>query len=477
MSQKIELKRLRRLTWECSATSVVIRQVVSLPGWLKTFGISRTIQVRRIGSWTIYLQGLDTGPGAVQSYLSPGRSALAKGASFTHWGSFLSAWRDSISLASVSSLILAGGLLVAPPAIAAPDAEISDFADVASVANAALVTVGVAESDQIDLLDESSASLWDAEWEDVALDTSSASVAFDDLGLEISLPISLDAVETSASGAVASSEDGSLSVAVVPTEDGSARILAVADEQYSASSLHTYEYGLSLHDGFRLLQLNDGDVVFVTQDSTYEATPEELELGLGTHDVIVGGLAAPWAVDATGSLLPTSFTVDGQTLTQHVDTNGAVFPVVSDPLPLVAIYIAANVALRVGISVAARAFAVVVPRVGLRVTASTGRTTFAQAKALIGNLKPNYDWHHIVVQSQTKFAPTMIHNTKNLIQVPRAIHQKCLTPTQNGTRVGNFLGVNFRAGQGRITDQVRKLTYQQQYDFGVRLLRFCGVIL
>lgn len=38
-----------------------------------------------------------------------------------------------------------------------------------------------------------------------------------------------------------------------------------------------------------------------------------------------------WAVDATGKSLPTSYTVQGSTLTQHVDLAGAVFPVVADP--------------------------------------------------------------------------------------------------------------------------------------------------
>lgn len=39
----------------------------------------------------------------------------------------------------------------------------------------------------------------------------------------------------------------------------------------------------------------------------------------------------PWAVDAKGKQLPTSFTVEGNVLTQHIDTRGATFPVVADP--------------------------------------------------------------------------------------------------------------------------------------------------
>ncbi|MFD7904211.1 hypothetical protein ACFV4G_18425 [Kitasatospora sp. NPDC059747] len=42
-------------------------------------------------------------------------------------------------------------------------------------------------------------------------------------------------------------------------------------------------------------------------------------------------ISAPWAYDANGRALPTSYSVDGGTVTQHVDTRGAAFPVVADP--------------------------------------------------------------------------------------------------------------------------------------------------
>jgi hypothetical protein len=44
-------------------------------------------------------------------------------------------------------------------------------------------------------------------------------------------------------------------------------------------------------------------------------------------------IAAPWAKDATGRSLPTWYVLDssGRFLTQHVDTEGAVFPVAADP--------------------------------------------------------------------------------------------------------------------------------------------------
>lgn len=54
-----------------------------------------------------------------------------------------------------------------------------------------------------------------------------------------------------------------------------------------------------------------------------------LATGPETHGL--GMIGAPWAVDAAGMSLPTSYEVQGSTLIQRVDTAGAIFPVVADP--------------------------------------------------------------------------------------------------------------------------------------------------
>ncbi|WP_031078128.1 hypothetical protein [Streptomyces sp. NRRL WC-3742] len=51
----------------------------------------------------------------------------------------------------------------------------------------------------------------------------------------------------------------------------------------------------------------------------------------GGGTTVMGQVDAPWAKDATGKSLPTRYTLDNDTLTQSVDTDGAVFPVVADP--------------------------------------------------------------------------------------------------------------------------------------------------
>ncbi|MFF2296394.1 hypothetical protein [Arthrobacter sp. NPDC058127] len=55
-------------------------------------------------------------------------------------------------------------------------------------------------------------------------------------------------------------------------------------------------------------------------------------------------ISAPWALDSNGKKLPTSYTVNGSKITQHVNTNGAAYPIVADPsiqwipYPVVAMY-------------------------------------------------------------------------------------------------------------------------------------------
>jgi len=68
----------------------------------------------------------------------------------------------------------------------------------------------------------------------------------------------------------------------------------------------------------------------------------------------IAAIDVPWSVDAAGEHLPTYFTVDGGLITQHVDTNQATFPVVSDPDIWWVIGTAAMCAVEIaGISVAA----------------------------------------------------------------------------------------------------------------------------
>ena len=51
----------------------------------------------------------------------------------------------------------------------------------------------------------------------------------------------------------------------------------------------------------------------------------------GGTKLVLGAIETPWAVDADGTMLPTHYTLNGSQLTQHVQTQGARYPIVADP--------------------------------------------------------------------------------------------------------------------------------------------------
>lgn len=56
-----------------------------------------------------------------------------------------------------------------------------------------------------------------------------------------------------------------------------------------------------------------------------------IQLRSKTSQVIIPFIKAPWALDANGKKLDTSYTLQGSIITQHVNTIGASYPVVADP--------------------------------------------------------------------------------------------------------------------------------------------------
>ncbi|MEV7416658.1 DNRLRE domain-containing protein [Streptomyces sp. NPDC089919] len=100
---------------------------------------------------------------------------------------------------------------------------------------------------------------------------------------------------------------------VQPTLAGGSRTLQVIK---NASAPREYRVPLTLAAGSSLRQQPDGSIVIVSAD------PDEP----------VAAINAPWAKDARGNPVPTSYRLEGQTLVQTVqfDANTA-FPVVADP--------------------------------------------------------------------------------------------------------------------------------------------------
>ncbi|WP_050507609.1 MULTISPECIES: hypothetical protein [Streptomyces] len=101
-------------------------------------------------------------------------------------------------------------------------------------------------------------------------------------------------------------------LAVQPTTDGGIRALAVLKD---ATAPREQRYAIGLPAGARLAKLDNGAVAAIAKNGTF-----------------LGGFATPWAKDANGNPVPTSYRIDGNTLVQSVrTTDSTAFPVVADP--------------------------------------------------------------------------------------------------------------------------------------------------
>jgi len=94
-------------------------------------------------------------------------------------------------------------------------------------------------------------------------------------------------------------------------------------------------------------------------------------------------------------------------------------------------------------------------------------SAFKRAKGAAGKGKA---WHHIVEQggnNVSRFGAEAIHNTKNIIRLPHGsgtIHAK----------VSGFYSSKMPGTNMRVRDYVRKLSYEEQRQFGINVLRKFG---
>ncbi|MBE6483084.1 MAG: DUF2599 domain-containing protein [Actinomyces ruminicola] len=120
------------------------------------------------------------------------------------------------------------------------------------------------------------------------------------------------AAQPSSLGGVTYDTGDDSTTTVLPKNDGSVQIVTVLE---SADAPTDYTYTITGSEGSYLQLQDDGSVALLSTDGDWE-----------------GGIAAPWAKDANGDAVETSYSVDGNTLTQHVSTTADTkFPVVADP--------------------------------------------------------------------------------------------------------------------------------------------------
>ncbi|MDQ0032092.1 hypothetical protein [Arthrobacter bambusae] len=116
--------------------------------------------------------------------------------------------------------------------------------------------------------------------------------------------------------------DDAQNAVVASTNDAQSMIMVLDQGKSSA------DFSMSIPDGYVAELTNDGGVQLRNQSA----------------HIVIPFISAPWALDAIGKKLPTSYVVNGSKITQHVNTDGAHFPIVADPsiqwipYPVVAMY-------------------------------------------------------------------------------------------------------------------------------------------
>ena len=99
-----------------------------------------------------------------------------------------------------------------------------------------------------------------------------------------------------------------------------------------------------------------------------------------------------------------------------------------------------------------------------------GYSSFAAFKKAEGAAGDGMAWHHIVEQNAdniAKFGAEKIHNTKNLIKLPHgkgSIHAK----------VSGYYSSIYQNTGMRVRDYVNTLSYDEQYKFGIEILKRFG---
>lgn len=102
----------------------------------------------------------------------------------------------------------------------------------------------------------------------------------------------------------------SSSIMVRATAGGVQELIAIE----RSDAPNEFAFPLALPTGAVLVAADDGSAAIVDSSG---------------HEV--AAIAAPWAKDAAGRAVPTSYRLDGSTLIQVVEHEGATYPVVADP--------------------------------------------------------------------------------------------------------------------------------------------------
>jgi hypothetical protein len=135
-------------------------------------------------------------------------------------------------------------------------------------------------------------------------------VAANDQSLSVRQPAAVGRAASHPSGLLVSATSQPGTTAAAQAVKGGVQLFTVLDGREAPS---TFRYELTLPDGARLTPTTAGGFRIAIDGIAY------------------GEIAPPWAVDATGRSLPTSYTTTDGVLVQHIDHSEATYPIVADP--------------------------------------------------------------------------------------------------------------------------------------------------
>ncbi|MFS0895001.1 hypothetical protein [Microbacterium sp. 179-I 3D3 NHS] len=245
---------------------------------------------------------------------SPNSHPTARPSTFARYG------RRTVASAAVTAAIIVGSLLAGPSANADESSDgvteqevtaegVADLINAVApttvlaapgdVANGSLNTVAGDTESQIPL-DATEPILVESTPNN---ETLSASIRLPD-----EMPIGAGTVTSDGTVVYPATDGSGDAVAVQNLEDGSTRIQTVIAD---SSSPHEFGYRM---DGYQPFMSDTGEVIFLDSSDNYVP------------------IAAPWAVDATGAPVQTTYTIRGDELVQVVTPDAStVYPVVADP--------------------------------------------------------------------------------------------------------------------------------------------------
>ncbi len=99
-------------------------------------------------------------------------------------------------------------------------------------------------------------------------------------------------------------------LALNATDDGFASYIVILNEDAPTS----YDFAFDMPSGYKLREDGNGGIEALNDDGD-----------------VVGVITAPWAVDADGEAVRTSYKLSGSAIVQTIQHSGAAYPVVADP--------------------------------------------------------------------------------------------------------------------------------------------------